>query len=87
MTGGITAVRNTLLPDYQGPRLPREVQRKRLQNVIDNELTPRQRQILLAYYFQNQNQAQIARELGVHRSTVNRTLQRAEKRVRRCLKY
>lgn len=80
-------MKNTLFDGYQGPRLPKEVQLKRLNRVIENELTPRQRQILIAYYFQNLNQTQIARELGVCTSTVSRTLHRAEDRVRRCLKY
>ena len=80
-------MKNTLYEGYEGPRLPREVQLRRLKKVIENELTEHQRQILLAYYFQSKTMTQIARERGVCCSTVCRTLHRAEARVRRCLRY
>ena len=54
---------------------------------MERELSPRQRQILEAYYFENCRPSQIARQLGVHRSTVTRTLHRAENRLRRFLTY
>ena len=72
---------------YLGRRLPRNVQLDRVRRVIADELTPCQREILIAYYFQEQTMEQIARERGVHRSTVCRTLHRAEDRLRRYLKY
>ena len=80
-------MRNTLFNDYQGPRLPREVQLKRVKNVIEQELTQKQREIILAYYFQDKSIPEIAAERGIHKSSVCRCLQRAEKRVRLCLKY
>ena len=80
-------MRNTLFEGYEGPRLPRQVQLKPLRRVIESELTEVQREILVAYYFQNRTMEQIARERGVCRSTVCRTLHRAEERVRRCLRY
>jgi len=80
-------VKNTLFNDYQGPRLPRQVQLKRVKNVIEQELTPLQRETVLAYYFQGLNICQIAQERGVNKSTVCRTLHRAEKRLQRCLRY
>lgn len=80
-------MRNTLYDGYEGPRLPREVQLRRLKKVIENELTDIQREILIAYYFQNLTMEQIAQARGVCRSTVCRTLHRAENRVRRCLRY
>ena len=80
-------MRNILFNDYQGPRLPRQVQLKRVKNVIEQELTPLQRETVLAYYFQGLNICQIAEERGVNKSTVCRTLHRAEKRLRRCLRY
>ena len=70
-----------------GPRLPRQVQLKRVQNVIAQELTPLQRETVLAYYFVGQNICQIAEDRGVNKSTVCRTLHRAEKRLRRSLRY
>ena len=87
MRGDTGAMKNTLFEGYEGPRLPRQMQLKRLRRVIEAELTDIQREILVAYYFQSKTMAQIARERGVCRSTVCRALHRAEDRVRRCLRY
>ena len=87
MKGGTGAVRNILYEGYLGPRLPREVQLKRVQRVIQEELTPLQRETLVAYYFQEQTLQQIAEERGVNKSTVCRTLHRAEEKLRRFLRY
>ena len=80
-------MRNILYEGYQGPRLPREVQLKRVQRVIREELTPLQREALIAYYFREQTITQIAEERGVNKSTVCRTLHRAEQKLRKYLKY
>ena len=80
-------MKNILYDGYEGPRLPREVQMKRVQRVIREELTPIQREVLLAYYIQNLTIPQIAVERGVHKSTVSRTLHRAEGKLRRFLRY
>ena len=80
-------MKNILYEGYLGPRLPREVQLKRVQRVIREELTPLQREALVAYYFQEQTITQIAQERGVNKSTVCRTLHRAEKKLRKFLKY
>lgn len=79
--------RNTLYEGYQGIRLPKEVQRKRVMEVIRQELTEIQRETLLAYYIEELNIVQIAQRRGVHKSTVCRTLKRAESRLRRYLRY
>ena len=80
-------MKNILYEGYLGPRLPREVQLKRVQRVIQEELTPLQREALVAYYFQEKTITEIARERGVHKSTVCRTLHRAEQKLRKYLKY
>ncbi|MCD7756492.1 MAG: sigma-70 family RNA polymerase sigma factor [Firmicutes bacterium] len=80
-------MRNILFDGYEGPRLPREVQLRRVERVIREELTPVQRETVLAYYFQEKNIIQIARERAVNKSSVSRTLRRAEERIRRCLRY
>ena len=87
MTGGITAVKNILYDGYKGIRLPKEVQTKRVQRVIEEELTPLQREALIAYYIQGQTIPEIARDRGVQKSTISRTLHRAEEKLRRFLKY
>ena len=80
-------MKNTLYEGYRGPRLPRQVQLQRVQRVIREELTQLQRETLIAYYFQEQTIPEIAAERGVNKSTVSRTLRRAEEKLRRYLKY
>ena len=80
-------MKNTLYEGYRGPRLPKQVQLQRVQRVIREELTALQRETLIAYYFQERNIPQIAAERGVNKSTVSRTLRRAEERLRRYLRY
>ena len=80
-------MKNILYEGYLGTRLPREVQLKRVQRVIKEELTDLQRQTLTAYYFHQQTIPQIAADRGVNKSTVSRTLRRAEEKLRRYLKY
>ena len=80
-------MKNTLYEGYKGPRLPKNVQLQRIQQVIKAELSPLQRETLVAYYFQEQKIAQIASERGVNKSTVSRTLRRAEEKLRRYLRY
>ena len=80
-------MKNILYEGYEGPRLPREVQLKRVQRVVREELTPLQREVLLAYYFQEKSITEIAMDRGVNKSTVCRTLHRAEEKLRRYLKY
>ena len=80
-------MKNTLYEGYEGPRLPPQVQMQRLRRVIERELTPKQWETLIAYYFQDKDIPTIARERGIHKSSVCRCLKRAENRVRLCLKY
>lgn len=80
-------MRNIRFDGYRGPRLPREMQLKRVRRVIEEELTPCQREVMIAYYFQEQSIPAIARERRVNKSTVSRTLKRAEARLRMYLKY
>lgn len=80
-------MKNIRYEGYLGPRLPREVQLKRVQRVIQEELTVLQREALIAYYFQEQTIKEIAESRGVNKSTVCRTLHRAEEKLRRYLKY
>lgn len=87
MTGGIIEVRNILYDGYLGLRLPKEVQLQRVQRVIREGLTPLQRETLLDYYFHRMSIPEIAAKRGVNKSTVSRTLHRAEGRLRRYLKY
>lgn len=66
---------------------PREVQVERLRRLIREELTDLQRYTVTAYYFNGLTLDQIARERGVNKSSVSRTLRRAEKKLRKFLSY
>ncbi|MBQ9761993.1 MAG: sigma-70 family RNA polymerase sigma factor [Oscillospiraceae bacterium] len=80
-------MKNTPYEGYKGIRLPKQVQLQRVQRVIEEELTPLQKETLLAYYFQEQTIPEIAADRGVNKSTVSRTLRRAEEKLRRYLRY
>lgn len=58
-----------------------------LMHCIREDVTPRQREVLLLYYFRGMRQIDIAQQLGVARSTVSRTIKRGEQRMKRCLRY
>ena len=80
-------MKSTPYKGYRGPRLPRQVQLQRLEAVIREELTPLQADTLTAHYFRQESVTQIAQTRGVNKSTVSRTLRRAEEKLRRYLRY
>ena len=80
-------MKNILYEGYLGPRLPQSVQMERIQRVIEEELTDLQREALIGYYFNHRSLTEIADLRGVNKSTVCRTLHRAEQKLRRYLKY
>ena len=61
--------------------------RRNLRRAREQELAPRQREILALYYDRGLKMPQIARKLGINRSTVSRTVKRAKERLYRCLRY
>lgn len=67
--------------------LPLAVERERMLRVIREELTENQRIILSDYYFRELTMTEIANRMGINKSTVCRTLHRAEDKLRRYLKY
>ena len=78
---------NTLFEDCPEDRYSRQRLLERVRRLIREELTERQRDVVLAYYFQNKRIPQIALEWGVHKSSVSRLLHRAEKRLKKYLTY
>ena len=87
MTKATGEAKNTPCEKPWWHALPREIQLQRMRRVMEEALTPRQRETLEAYHFQGLRPAEIARRQGIHRSTVARTLRRAEARLQRFLKY
>ena len=68
----------------------REQQARLLRNLrraMEQELTPRQQQIVALYYDWGLPVTRIGEALGVSPSTVSRTLRRAKDRLRRYLEY
>lgn len=68
------------------PKL-RAMAKSALKEVIANELTARQRDYLLLYYYEERSMAEIGEVFGVNVSTVSRVLARAEETIHRFLKY
>ena len=77
-------MRNTHFEFLRGDR---QVQLQRIRRVMQQELTPLQQLVLQEYYLLQHTIPQIARDRGVHKSTVCRTLHRAENKLRRYLQY
>lgn len=61
--------------------------RHNLTRALQEDVTERQRQMLLMYYDERLNMRQIGEALGVDCSTVSRTIKRGETRLKRCLRY
>lgn len=80
-------MKSILFKDQRDLRASRQAQLERVRRVMEEELTPLQRETIIAYYFQEMTIPQIARERGVQKSTVARTLHRAETILKRYLKY
>ncbi len=74
--------------DWVFPRnLSRGAQVERVKRAIKRELTPRQQEIVRMVFYEHLSQAEAARRMGLNRSTVCRTLHRAEQRLRKYLQY
>ena len=72
-----------LMTFFQGQtnRREREEYRRFLYRAIKTQLTHRQTQVMLLYYFEGKNITEIAQELGLNKSTVSRTLRRSLNRL------
>ena len=55
--------------------------------VLQAQVIQRQRLYMSMYYGQNMSMDAIAKQLGVNKSTVSRTLKRGRQRLYRCLRY
>lgn len=61
--------------------------KRNLLRALREDVTPRQREMLLLYYGEQLNMRQIGTRLGVDKSAVSRTIKRGERRLQRCLRY
>lgn len=58
-----------------------------LYKVINQKLTAKQKQIIILYYFENINTIEIAKMLGVNKSTISRTLNRAKNTIKDYMEF
>lgn len=65
----------------------RKIAKKALREVVSEELTARQKQFIVLYYYENNTMAEISDICGVNVSTVSRTLRRARKNILDRIKY
>lgn len=61
--------------------------KKLLLKVINNELTPRQKEIIVLYYFKRVDIVTIARQLGITPQAVSAVMSRARIRMYKVMKY
>ena len=61
--------------------------KRNLTHALRQDITQRQREYMMLYYGRGMSMEAIAREKGVNKSTVSRTLKRGRQRLYRCLRY
>ena len=61
--------------------------KKLLLNVINNELTPRQKEIIVLYYFKRTDIVTISKQLNITPQAVSAAMKRARLRMYRMMKY
>lgn len=54
---------------------------------ITNDITPRQREVIMLYFADHLKQCEIGERLGIDKSTVSRTIARGKRKIRKLLKY
>lgn len=78
---------SALIGDENSNTVRHSLMLKIMNNIIENNLTERQKQMITMYYFQHMNISEIASVLGVNRSTVSRTISRGRKNIAEKMKY
>lgn len=61
--------------------------KRNLIRALQEDVTEKQRTVLLLYYAEGYNMREIGEKLGVDKSTISRTIKRGERRLQRCLRY
>ena len=70
-----------------GNNKKREMLKRILHKAIQSELTERQRECVLMYYFQNMKMKEIAESFGLSPSTVSRHISAAQKKLRHIVAF
>lgn len=58
-----------------------------LRSIMTNELTPRQLYVMTEVFLKQRKMCELAQELGVNKSTISRTYNRAFNKLRKFAKY
>lgn len=58
-----------------------------IKNIIENELTPNQKELIDDYYYKGKSITEIARMRGVNKSSISRSMKSARERIGRSLRY
>ena len=61
--------------------------KRNLIRALHEDITEKQRAVLLLYYAERYNMREIGEKMGVDKSTISRTIKRGERRLQRCLRY
>ena len=61
--------------------------KKALKKVIEEQLTTRQKQVIVLYYYEEYDMPTIAKMLSINVSTVSRTINRARQNIMKYLQY
>ena len=82
------ALNSHILPaQEEGETSERRLLRQALRDVITEQLSPRQKDYLMLYYYEGLTMCEIAARYAVNVSTVSRTIARAKARIARFLHY
>jgi RNA polymerase sigma factor (sigma-70 family) len=73
--------------ESEGNSQLRRTAKKALKRVIEEQLSDRQKQYLVLYYFEDRDMPTIAKMFGVNVSTVSRTINRARQNIFKYMKY
>lgn len=65
----------------------RKIAIRALKKVIEEQLSTRQKQYIMLYYYNDVDMVQIANQFGVNKSTVSRTINRAKQNIYKYMKY
>lgn len=74
---------------YQGESNTRnyEIAKKALRRVLAEDLTERQREIIMLRYYEDLRVGEIAKRLGCDHSTVSKLLKRAYRRIEKSMRW
>ena len=80
---------NSLIYDESEENNSKKIQnmKKIMLKVINNELTERQKQIIMLYYFKNKNIVEISEMLNISHASVSVTMKRARNRLIKYMQY